>query len=127
MNADGHLLAAASAVCAKDVFPISMWQAPDKLEEASVKDAADAGFTVYFDYTHKSPEEQKFILDECLKYGMKSKVDDIRLRREIDWKDPDFAEKTAEYVSEYKDHPARWGYQLVDEPHILSGGCCLRC
>ncbi|MBP5738645.1 MAG: N-acetylmuramoyl-L-alanine amidase [Abditibacteriota bacterium] len=105
---------AAAAQCGEK-FPISLWQAPDTLDDATVKDVADAGFTVYFDYTHKTPAEQKQLLDLCQKYDMKVQVYDERLR-DFDWEAEGFAEKIASAVNEYKDHPALWGYHICDEP-----------
>ena len=104
-----------AALCGADTFPISFWEAPHTLDEATVKDVAECGFNVYFDYIHKTPEEQKILLDLCRKYGMKSHVYDERISRP-DFSDSEWESKVAEAVAEYKDHPALWGYHIADEP-----------
>ncbi|MBO7393418.1 MAG: hypothetical protein J6U98_04365 [Abditibacteriota bacterium] len=108
------LLASTAAYCGTK-YPISFWVPERPLSEEAVKRAADCGFNLYFDTYATEPEDQKRLLDLCEKYHMKVKIYDKRISRS-DWVDPDFSEKIAAAVNDYKDHPALWGYHVVDEP-----------
>ena len=60
-------------------------------------------------------EEQLKLLDLCHKYGIKAQVTDPRIWRP-DMSSPTLREDVFAAVKEYKDHPALWGYHIVDEP-----------
>ena len=104
-----------SAAYSADKFAVSFWTPPSPLTEENVKDVADGGFTVYYDYLHTEPAEQLRLLDLCQKYGMKVQVVDDRIKR-ADPKDPNFSKSIREAVATYKNHPATWGYHIIDEP-----------
>ncbi|MBP5738667.1 MAG: beta-galactosidase [Abditibacteriota bacterium] len=104
-----------TALFAKDPFFISFWEAPHELSEASVRDAAEAGFTVYFDYLHNSAKEQKELMELCRKYGLKVLVHDERIYT-ADKEGPVDRIMVENVVEEYRDDPIVWGYSIADEP-----------
>ncbi|MBQ7525269.1 MAG: hypothetical protein IJT09_02450 [Abditibacteriota bacterium] len=108
-------LLTSAAYSAGTKFPISFWTPPSPLTEENVKDVADGGFNVYYDYLHTGPGEQLRLLDLCHKYGMKVQVVDERIKK-ADPKDPNFSRSIREAVATYKNHPATWGYHIIDEP-----------
>ncbi len=108
-------LALSAPLFAKGFFPISFWANYESLEEKVFADAAEAGFTIYFDTHYRTEEAQKRVLEMSEKYGMKARIYDKRIYYS-DYREPDFSEKIAEYVSLYKDHPAGLSYHIVDEP-----------
>ncbi len=74
-------------------FMITEWGRPELNDEDIAKAAANAGITHIFWTSDK--------LDLCAKYGLKVLVEQAT---------PEIAKKIAE-------HPALWGYYLVDEPY----------
>ncbi|MBP5093159.1 MAG: hypothetical protein J6332_03835 [Abditibacteriota bacterium] len=106
------VLISTAAFTAGNKFPISMWQASPRHDDAAYKEMAEAGFNLVFDYTTK---DQMTILDMCQKYGMKCQVCNIPVLAK-EPTDPDFEKNLDEIIAKYKDHPAMWGYHIVDEP-----------
>lgn len=67
----------------------------------------DAGFC---------PEDNLGVLDIAHKLGLKVTVHDNRIRRALSDKE-NRRQLLEDAINEYKDHPALFGYHVVDEPH----------
>ncbi len=106
------LLASTAAFAAGNKFPISMWQASPRHDDATYKEMVEAGFNVVFDYT---TGDQLAVLDMCQKYGIKCQVCNIPALAK-DPSDPEFEKNLDDIIAQYKDHPALWGYHICDEP-----------
>ncbi|MBQ7525299.1 MAG: hypothetical protein IJT09_02605, partial [Abditibacteriota bacterium] len=106
------VITAAVGAYAKDRFLISFWLAPPRYDDGIYGDMAEAGFTLVFD---ELAADQKLVLDQSGKFGMKCLVNDRRTMAK-DPSDPDFGKNLDAVVADYKDHPALWGYHLTDEP-----------
>ncbi|MDO4559105.1 MAG: hypothetical protein Q4C47_09075 [Planctomycetia bacterium] len=89
-------------------FFISYWWGPNPTD-ASFRQIAEGGFTV------AQAGGGRRTLDLAQKYGLKVVMEDPRLlAKEPD--DPGFHENLDAVVADFADHPALWGYHLIDEP-----------
>ena len=109
-------------------YPITFWWGPPSAEtnEARYKEIARAGFNLagppasdkpgqYADFF--DPKLNRKVLDYCQKFGMKGLVADKRINQILS-QNGDVNILVDSVVAEYKDHPALWGYQIMDEPGI---------
>lgn len=96
-------------------FPIMTWVGPkfDYDVEKRLKEVADANFTV--NYSRGSREANLKALDLAQKTGVKLLIGDSRIRPDDDI---DLRSLLAidSVISDYKDHPALFGYYIRDEP-----------
>lgn len=123
------VLALLQGVTMPDVkeFPISYWWGPPPAEstDARYKEIAAAGFNLAnmagpdkpgdF-YPLQDKETNLKILDLCQKNGMKHLVSDKRMAQALNLKEGWEAQLDA-IVEDYKNHPALYGYYVMDEPN----------
>ncbi len=98
-------LAAAVPRHLRDEFFISYWWGLDP-DESSFKQVADAHFTV------AQAGGGRKTLDLAQKYGLKVVLEDSRIQPYAD----DFRTPLDALLAEVADHPALWGYHIIDEP-----------
>jgi hypothetical protein len=87
---------------AQDRFVVGFWVDPpfDGHAEERIREIAEAGFTMYLGgFSGGAPEQTTQLLDLCGKYGLK-----VILHAGMDEAAP------------LPEHPACWGYALLDEP-----------
>ncbi|MEA2707556.1 MAG: hypothetical protein QOF78_157 [Phycisphaerales bacterium] len=113
----GLLAGAARATDDASQFEVSYWLGPPEkfttLER--YREIKDAGFTIAFPPLHTpSVELNRKILDLCQQTGLKAMIFDARMVTSLDA--PDARAKLAGIVKDYGDHPALYGYFIVDEP-----------
>lgn len=89
----------------RDEFFISYWWGPEP-SESSFKRIADAHFTV------AQAGGGRKTLDLAKKYGLKVVLEDARIQPYAD----DFQIPLDALFAEVADHPALWGYHIIDEP-----------
>ena len=97
-------------------FPIMTWYGltAEQLDIAHFRELADAGFTINFSH-FGTYELNKKALDLAEQVGVKLLImdDRIQLGKPID---KAALEKIDQVVRDYKDHPAFYGYHIIDEP-----------
>ncbi len=101
---------------AKNSFFISHWCGPTEFTQERIAEVAEANFTVAM-IEAGSLEANKRALDLCQANGIKAMVADSRVMARDHRKDEDFAANLDAVVADYADHPALWGYFVMDEPH----------
>ena len=107
----------ASFVRADEQFEVGFWLGPPEkfttLER--YQEIKDAGFTIAFPPLHTpGVEMNRKILDFCRQVGLKAMIADQRMVPSLDA--PDAKAKLDAIVKDYGDHPALYGYFVVDEP-----------
>jgi len=108
------LLLAAGAARAKEDFFISQWCGPTEFTQDTIKQVADANFTVAM-ISASTPEINKQALDYCQACGIKGLVIDSRIQ--FDGRRRGGQNGALDGVlADYSKHPALWGYYLKDEP-----------
>ncbi len=115
-------------------FPLSSWGCGtmDRTPEEQVREWVEIGFTLTMTPTvTDDPKTHQFVarmLDLCAENGIDAMVLDARATlRGGNWRNPpepvplpaDYRERAAAAVREFGNHPATWGFYIVDEP--LSG------
>ena len=98
-------------------FEVSYWLGPPEkfttLER--YREIKDAGFTIAFPPLHTTTVElNRKILDLCHQVGLKAMIADQRMVTSLDA--PDARAKLDAIVADYSNHPALYGYFVVDEP-----------
>jgi hypothetical protein len=102
---------------ADEQFEVGFWLAPPEkfttLER--YQEIKDAGFTIAFPPLHTpSVEMNRKILDFCRQVGIKGMIADQRMVASLDA--PDARAKLDAIVKDYGEHPALYGYFVIDEP-----------
>ncbi|MBO7394126.1 MAG: hypothetical protein J6U98_08010 [Abditibacteriota bacterium] len=110
------LASTAASVFAGNRFPISMWHASPRHDDATYEEMVEAGINIVYDYT---ASDQMMVLDMCEKYGIKCQVCNVPVL-DKDPGDPDFEKNLDEIIAKYGSHPATWGYHIFDEPRFDS-------
>lgn len=107
------ILSAGTAKAAEEFF-ISHWCGPIGLTQEVFAEAAEAGFNVAM-VGESTVEGNIKALDLCQANGMKALVGDIRTRPGNDRNTP--TDNLDAAIKDYSNHPALWGYHVIDEPH----------
>ncbi|MDI9586616.1 MAG: hypothetical protein QM473_20510 [Acidobacteriota bacterium] len=99
-------------------FPVGYWFGPPASENRleTWQTVKDCGFTFAGPRGGYSVEQNKTQLDLCAQVGLKALVVDPR----IDWlmtSSAKWKDVLAAVVADYRDHPALYGYYIVDEPN----------
>ncbi len=97
------------AACSANEFLISYWWGPPATDQ-SMALIADAHFNLAV------VEEGRHALDLAQKHGLKALINDPRIMAKRVG-DAGFAEELSAVTSDYRDHPALWGYFITDEPN----------
>jgi hypothetical protein len=112
-------------IFAQNEFVISFWCGPpaefQTLER--FKEIKDAGFTLAFPpCAGTTVEQNKKVLDLCQQVGLKALIMDGRMSYSIEG-NAERKKALDAMVADYKDHPALFGYHIVDEPgpHAFGG------
>ncbi|MCP4641544.1 MAG: hypothetical protein GY851_13965 [bacterium] len=104
-----------------DTFPIGFWNyAPiEVFDEAKVQEWQDAGITLTmgpeYAATPENIQHMKQILDWAQARGIMMIICDPRSRARVPLPD-DYAEKVAQAVADFGQHPATFGFHILDEP-----------
>ncbi|MCK5805439.1 MAG: hypothetical protein KAI66_21590 [Lentisphaeria bacterium] len=105
------------------VFPIACWRGPPPSHNTlkHYKTLRDCNFNVVGPTGGYTAETNRTLLDLCAKVGLKAIVTDGRVGPLMVLGD-DWRERIFQVVSDYGDHPALYGYHLLDEPSSLLFG-----
>src|SRR4051812_20746903 len=111
------LIVSTARAAEQEQFEVSYWLGPPEkfttLER--YREIKDAGFTIAFPPLQvPSVEGNRKILDLCQQVGLKAMIADQRMATSLDV--PDARAKLDAIVKDYGDHPALYGYFIVDEP-----------
>ena len=113
------LLIAHRAPAAEPEFHISFWCGPPPEFQtlARYKEIKEANFTLAFPACigGASVEQNKKILDFCQQVGLKAMIMDGRMVHSIEG-NADRKRALDTMVADYREHPALFGYHIVDEP-----------
>lgn len=105
---------------ADNFFPIGFWWPPPPREttDERYKEIAECNFTLVLggNGNGSCPTNIKR-LNACQKSGLKFLALDSRLYGKKATETPEWEKTIEEVVNAYKDHPALWGYMLMDEPN----------
>ena len=93
----------------RDRFFISYWWGPSP-SDASFQQISEGGFTV------AQAGGGRQTLDLAQRYGFRVVIEDPRILAKEPG-DPDFEKNLDAVVADFADHPALWGYHLIDEPN----------
>lgn len=104
-----------------DAFPIGFWNyaSIEVFDEAKIQEWADAGITLTmgpeYAATPENVARMRQILDWSNQRGIKVIVCDPRTRSRTPLP-ADFAQRAAEAARDFADHPALFGFHILDEP-----------
>lgn len=107
-----------SPIFAQNEFTISYWCGPPAQFQTleRFQEIKDAGFTLAFPSCNGATVEQnKKVLDLCQQVGLKGLVMDGRMVYSIEGS-ADRKKQLDAMIADYANHPALFGYHIVDEP-----------
>lgn len=104
----------------EEFFPIGFWWPPPPQEttDERYREIAECNFTLVLSgnggYDYETNVKR---LDCCQKNGLKFTSLDERIHAQKATDTPEWDKTVDDVVNAYKNHPALWGYMLMDEPN----------